>query len=237
MTQRFTNEQVSAAFARLSPAEKKSIVWEVIISPEWIANSSEILKEFRECGVAGAGDGDELSLFVYMLEKSSDIARYLYGKAADRKSVITLAEEVKFCRNLNPDQASKSEIKVLTRFLKRVKYATDNLDVEFFRDLSEAVDLVRAAQLPPGSREALYVARYIHEVYINSGLEPTKADIKREVIRIMKIVGRRGGSDNKGATVLWQRDVWKHPEFSLVKERTKGHAPIYLPEIWYLRNK
>jgi len=234
MKRRPTSEEVINSFSRLSAAERNSLLWEVITSPEWIANSNETLREFREEGVA---DDEDLSFVISMLEKSSDIARYLYGKAADRKSVITLAEEIKFCRNLKPDEASKRELKILSRFLNRVKSATDSLDAEFFRDLGEAVELVREAQTPAGSREALYVSLLILQIYRSSDLEPTKADIKREVMRMQKLLGRKGGPEGGGATVSWQRDVWKHPELSLVKERIKGQAPVYLPEIYYQKNK
>jgi len=228
-----TFEDAINAFARLSRTEQTSLLWEVVQSPEWIANSHGILKDIKE---AGAMNDVELSLFVSMLENSSAIATYLYGNATNRQSLIALAEEVKFCRNLDPAKASGRELTILSRFLSRVKSATDKLDVQFFRDLSEAVDLARAAHIPAGSREALYIAMLIRQIFTSVGLTPTKADIKREVKRLQKILGRRGGPEGDGATILWQRDVWKHPELADLKVRTKGQSPVYLPEAWYLRN-
>ena len=101
-----TPEQVAQSFARLSPEDRASFIREVITRPEWIANSTAILREIHDEGLA---ENEEMRPLIHMLERSAEAARYIYGRAVEKRKLIELAEEVKFCRKLNPAKATERE--------------------------------------------------------------------------------------------------------------------------------
>lgn len=178
-----------------------------------------------------AKDEGAISELVRGLFKDAEsLARYRYGAKSNVINVVRLAEEVRRCRKIDPNNATSSDLENLSAYLQRVKAATDKGDADFFRTLADAVALAHDSYAPPASREALHFALIIVQRYRMAGLTPTKSDVREEVERMRAEMGRPRGRDGEGAKILWQRDVWKHPDLAGLKERKRGQVPVPLPD-------
>lgn len=110
----------------------------------------------------------------------------------------------------------------LSQWLSRVKRAVDEGDADFFDDIAQALRLIEAK--PSAARDHAYFALGVLRDFRRAGIEPTRADIREEVERILF-----GIADRTSGDPAWKR-IWKHRELAGLRQRRRGEEPQRLPE-------
>lgn len=167
--------------------------------------------------------------------QADERASWRYGTAAD-DPIVEIAEELRRVRLIDTGKLAegapgtllaeirKEQSGELSRWLGRVKRAADEGDADFFENVAKALRLIEAK--PSAARDAEYFALGVLRDFRRAGIEPTRADIRETVERILSAIGGRTSGDPS-----WKR-IFRHPELAGLRQRRRGEEPQRLPEGW-----